>query len=92
MTELTDDQLAQSFKALADPNRIRILKILLASDRELTCGEVSDQLNIAISTVSYHFKILRHAGITNMRKVGHEKLLSINQPVAAQLHLNQIIK
>ncbi|WP_243674540.1 ArsR/SmtB family transcription factor [Lentilactobacillus kisonensis] len=67
------------FKTLSEPNRIRILRILYHSGRELTCSEISDQLNISKSTVSYHFKALRHAGLTTTRQVAQTKYLSINQ-------------
>lgn len=74
-----DNQLAEIFKTLSEPNRIRILRILDHSDRELTCSEVSEQLNISKSTVSYHFKALRHAGLTNTRQAAQTKYLSINE-------------
>lgn len=75
----TDQKLADIFKVLSEPNRISILRILQHSNRELTCGEVSRQLNISPSTVSYHFKALRKAGLTNTRQMAQAKLLSINR-------------
>lgn len=75
----TDQKLADIFKVLSEPNRISILRILQHSNRELTCSEVSRQLNISPSTVSYHFKALRKAGLTNTRQMAQAKLLSINR-------------
>lgn len=70
---------AKLFRALSEPNRIRIIKILRDSDRELTCGQISHSLKIAPSTVSYHFKALRRAGLTRTRKQAQIKYLSLNQ-------------
>ncbi|MCU0453255.1 MAG: metalloregulator ArsR/SmtB family transcription factor [Bacteroidetes bacterium] len=49
------------FKALSDPNRVRILKMVLV--RELCLCEVRDVLGLSNSTVSKHLSILRDAGL-----------------------------
>jgi len=49
------------FKALSDPNRIRIVKML--GERELCMCEVREVLNLSNSTVSKHLTILRDAGL-----------------------------
>ena len=49
------------FKALSDPNRIRILKMLIG--RELCMCEVREVLSLSNSTVSKHLTILRDAGL-----------------------------
>ena len=49
------------FKALSDPNRIRIMKMLV--DRELCMCEVREMLGLSNSTVSKHLTILRDAGL-----------------------------
>ena len=49
------------FKALSDPNRIRILKMLVG--REQCMCEVREVLNLSNSTVSKHLTILRDAGL-----------------------------
>lgn len=49
------------FKALGDPNRIRILKMVL--ERELCLCEVREVLDLSNSTVSKHLSILRDAGL-----------------------------
>ena len=49
------------FKALSDPNRIRIMKML--SERELCMCEVREMLNLSNSTVSKHLTILRDANL-----------------------------
>ncbi len=49
--------LVKTFKALSDPNRIRILKMLQV--RPLCVCEIKDILQLANSTVSKHLSLLR---------------------------------
>lgn len=56
------------FKALSDPNRIRIVKML--GERELCMCEVRELLNLSNSTVSKHLTVLRDAGLLLDSKVG----------------------
>ncbi len=74
-----EEKTAELFRALSEPNRIRIIKILRDSNRELTCSQISQYLKIAPSTVSYHFKALRRAGLTRTRQQAQIKYLSLNQ-------------
>ncbi|WP_424321592.1 ArsR/SmtB family transcription factor [Lacticaseibacillus chiayiensis] len=82
--EQEDKTLANIFKVLGEPHRIEILRILYHAGRELTCTEVSAQLNLSKSTVSYHFRAMRLAGLTNTRQVAQTKYLSINTTVFEQ--------
>jgi ArsR family transcriptional regulator len=59
---------ATIFKALSDPNRIRIVKML--EQRELCVCEVREVLNLSNSTVSKHLSILRDAGLITDDKEG----------------------
>ncbi|PJF38599.1 MAG: transcriptional regulator [Phototrophicales bacterium] len=56
------------FKALSDPNRLRILKMLQI--RSLCVCEVRDILNLANSTVSKHLTVLRDAELILDEKDG----------------------
>jgi ArsR family transcriptional regulator len=55
-------------KALGDPNRIRIVKML--TERELCLCEIREVLNLSNSTVSKHLTILRDAGLLLDSKEG----------------------
>jgi ArsR family transcriptional regulator len=48
------------FKALSDPNRLRILKML--QTKSLCVCEITDVLKLATSTVSKHLSILKATG------------------------------
>ena len=56
------------FKALSDPNRIRILKML--EIRPLCVCEITKVLNLATSTVSKHLSILRDVELILDQKEG----------------------
>ncbi len=55
-------------KALSDPNRVKILKLL--QHRVLCVCEIREALGLAQSTVSKHLKILEEAGLINFYKDG----------------------
>jgi ArsR family transcriptional regulator len=56
------------FKALSDPNRLRILKMLQVKD--LCVCEITAVLGLAPSTVSKHLSVLRDAGLIDEEKDG----------------------
>lgn len=56
------------FKALGDSNRLRIACMLAV--RELCVCEINAVLNISMSTISSHLKVLRNAGVVTSRKDG----------------------
>ncbi|PJJ45203.1 ArsR family transcriptional regulator [Glutamicibacter mysorens] len=63
--------LALRFKALSDPNRLRILSIVSSSESAETCVcDLSEPLGLKQPTVSHHLKILVDAGILHREKRG----------------------
>jgi ArsR family transcriptional regulator, arsenate/arsenite/antimonite-responsive transcriptional repressor len=56
--------LAARLKALADPARLRLLSMLMASEnKELCTCDLTDPLGLSQPTVSHHFKVLAAAGL-----------------------------
>jgi len=55
-------------KALSDPNRVKLLKML--QNREMCVCEIQASLDIAQPTVSKHLKVLEEAGLVEHRKDG----------------------
>jgi len=55
-------------KALSDPNRVRLLKLL--QKREMCVCEIRAALGIAQPTVSKHLKMLEDAGLVSREKKG----------------------
>lgn len=60
--------MAESFKALGDENRLKLLETL--SGGEMFAGELLDKLSIAQPTLSHHMKILCDSGIVEARREG----------------------
>lgn len=74
----------KAMKALSDPNRVRIVKML--QYRTLCVCELQAALGIAQPTVSNHLKILEEAGFVEYKKEGlwiNYYLSENNQYVAA---------
>jgi DNA-binding transcriptional ArsR family regulator len=65
------------FRALSDPSRIRIIKML--ESRELCVCEVREVLGLSTSTVSKHLSILRDAGLITDTKDGKWVNFRLNQ-------------
>lgn len=86
-----DEDLVKIFKALADPIRLNILRILSKRDTELSCGEIGELLNMSKSAVSYHFKTLREAGLTITRKSGQNKFVRLNHDTIESVSLTSLI-
>lgn len=55
-------------KALSDPSRVKILKML--QRKQMCVCEIQKALGIAQSTASKHLKILEEAGLTTYKKDG----------------------
>ncbi len=55
-------------KALSDPNRVRVLKLL--QGEELCVCEIQNVLGLAQSTVSKHMKLLEDAGLVDRKRQG----------------------
>jgi len=60
--------LISTFKVLSDKNRTRI--ILMLKIRPLCVCEIYEVLNIALSTISAHLKLMKNAGIIEATKDG----------------------
>lgn len=59
-------ELVRITKALADPNRVRIL--LALQRQELCVCQIVELLQLAPSTISKHLSVLNHAGLIVSRK------------------------
>jgi DNA-binding transcriptional ArsR family regulator len=58
--------------ALADPMRMRILQSLLREEGCMSCCKAAPTSDMAKSTLSHHFRILREAGLIRTVKRGVE--------------------
>ena len=69
-------QTERVFKALAEPRRIELLRIL-RNGKELSVGEISERVTVTQQAVSLHLKVLEDAGIVTARKEGTRHLYAV---------------
>ncbi|MDQ0177044.1 ArsR/SmtB family transcription factor [Bacillus chungangensis] len=59
---------AQTFKALSEPTRIRILHLL--SDQEHSVNEIAEKLSLLQTTVSHQLRFLKNLRLVKYRRAG----------------------
>jgi DNA-binding transcriptional ArsR family regulator len=64
------------FRALSDPTRREVLRLLRA--RDMSAGEIAERFPLAKSTLSGHFNVLRHAGLVVSERLGTSVVYSVN--------------
>jgi len=72
------------FKALSDPVRWSII-VQMSKVDELACITLEDTLPVSKPTISYHTKILHHAGLINVRKSGRNYYYSLRRDALNEL-------
>jgi DNA-binding transcriptional ArsR family regulator len=82
--DATSQPPTEIFKALSDPVRWSIVMQMAAVD-ELACVTLEDTLTVAKPTISYHTKILYHAGLISVRKSGRNYYYSLRRDVLHKL-------
>ncbi len=71
--------LDEVFRALADPTRREILRLL--NDGELTAGQLSERFPITAPSMSHHFKTLKGADLIRARREGQQIYYALNTTV-----------
>jgi DNA-binding transcriptional ArsR family regulator len=70
------------FDVVAEPNRRRILDLLAAAERPV--GELVQQLDLSQPAVSKHLRVLREAGLVEVRGDAQRRLYSVRpEPLRA---------
>ncbi len=73
-----------AFRALADPTRREILRLLAA--RDMTIAEVADQFDMTRAAVRKHLAILQQGGLLRITPRGRERVNSINPDGLRPIH------
>jgi len=63
-------RMAKVFKALGEPTRLKIIKILASEGGYFCVGAMAKRLGISQPAVSQHLKILKDAGILDSKRMG----------------------
>ncbi len=86
---LSEKQIVFALKAVADPTRLKILRLLkqkgacsIDKNEGLCARDIEGQVKLSQSTISHHMSILTRAGLVHAEKLGlwmwyrrNEKLL-----------------
>lgn len=71
LTDADALQMAQVFKALADPARLRLLSLIAAQPDGEACNcELIEPLGLSQPTVSHHLKVLHDTGLLTRERRG----------------------
>lgn len=81
--EETINRLAQTFKALADPTRLRIIYVL--SKTPLCVCDIANLLDMTQSAISHHLRLLRNLRLVKFRKEGKMAIYSLDDDHVLQL-------
>jgi ArsR family transcriptional regulator len=78
---LQPDRCARLLKALADPERLRIIDCLRQGPRNVS--DIAAQLQVEIVNVSHHLGVLRHAGLVLDEKQGRFVVYRLHPDILA---------
>lgn len=69
-------ELADLFKVLGDPTRIRIVQQLL--NKEMCVTDIAESMGMGQSAISHQLRVLRQARLVTFRKEGKTVMYSLN--------------
>lgn len=75
--------MASTFEVLAEPRRREILDLLRTGERPV--GDLVERLNVTQPTVSKHLKVLRGAGLVEVRHDAQRRLYRLRPEPLAEI-------
>ena len=79
------ERAAATFKALADPGRVRLINLLAGADEPVCVCDLTGKLGLAQGTVSFHLKKLLQAGLIDREQRGTWAYYSLRREALASL-------
>lgn len=74
----------ETFAALAEPNRFRIVELLRAGPRAV--NDISDQLRLNQPQASKHLRVLKEAGLVDAETQGQQRIYALRAEPLRQMH------
>ena len=75
MTPDQGNELAETFRLLGEPNRLRLVAACLSRPR--TVGELTEEIGVSQSLVSHHLRLLRAARLLRQTRSGRNVLYDL---------------
>ena len=85
LTREAAEATAATFKALADPHRVRIVNMLATAGEPVCVCELTEPLGLSQPTVSFHLKKLVAAGLLEREQRGTWAFYSVNRDALRKL-------
>jgi ArsR family transcriptional regulator len=82
-SQTNERDLVEFFKALGEPNRLRIVGLL--AERPYTVEQLGETLGIAVSTVSHHLTRLARSGLVASRTESYYNLYELKTEVLSDM-------
>jgi len=79
--QITADKCAERLKAVADPDRLRVVNLLRQGP--LTVGEMCEKLPMELAKLSHHLGVLRSSDIVQFAKQGRHRIYRLNPEVSS---------
>jgi len=76
MRPATVEVLAETFRVLGDPTRVRILDVL--AEGELCVCDIASLVGMSESAVSHQLRLLRHMRLVRARRAGRQAFYSVD--------------
>ncbi len=64
------ERLVAAFKALADPTRLDVFRLIAAQEAPVCACDVVDRFAVSQPTISHHLRVLREAGLISVSRRG----------------------
>jgi len=74
----------ETFAALAEPNRFRIVELLRSGPR--TVNDIGDRLDLNQPQVSKHLRVLKAAGLVDVEPRAQQRLYELRAAPLRELH------
>ena len=78
-TVTAEPMLDETLRALGDPTRREILRVMRAGD--LTAGEIAARFPMTAASVSHHLSVLKEAGLVRSERNGRNLVYSLETTV-----------
>jgi ArsR family transcriptional regulator, arsenate/arsenite/antimonite-responsive transcriptional repressor len=70
LSDVEHGQLVAMLKALSDPTRLEIFRLVAAQSAPICACDVVDRFDVSQPTISHHMRVLREAGLISVSRRG----------------------